>query len=135
MVSDYDFQYGKKQKYIITYKNLLGEEKLVEGDALSRINARRLFGMMFHPLCGIVKIQTSEEWVNETAEDVANGLMKHVKPLFSTKKQLINPEDVRKIDYNSKSFLRGLKKVNDLVERLREMSEPDNEKKYLSFNN
>ena len=80
---DYDIQYGKKQRYIITYRNLMGEEKLVDKEALSRLGARRFFSMKFHPLCEIVKIQTSQEWVEETSTNIANGLMKHVKNLGS----------------------------------------------------
>lgn len=49
------------------------------------------------------------------------------------KKPVINPSHTNVIDYNSRSFLKGLAKVNKKAEQSNEMSIPDNEKKYLSY--
>ena len=44
------------------------------------------------------------------------------------RKPIINPNNTNIINYNSSSFLRGLKKVNEKIENGIEMSKPDYEK-------
>jgi hypothetical protein len=53
--------------------------------------------------------------------------------VIEIKKPIIDVNKVDNIDYNSKIFLRGLKKINEEVEKSREMSMPNHEKKYLSY--
>ena len=50
------------------------------------------------------------------------------------RKPIINPNNTNIINYNSSSFLRGLKKVNEKIENGIEMSKPDYEKMRLSYN-
>jgi hypothetical protein len=132
MILNYKHIFGE-EKYHIRYKDMFGKEHSVEGDAASKSEAERLFYRKFEH-CVIIKTQTSDEWINETAEDISNGLMKHIKSCFSGEKTIINPKKVKNINYSSKSFLKGLKKVNEEVEKSREMSTPNYEKKYLSYN-
>lgn len=77
----YDF--GKEEKYIITYKDLTGKECIIEGTASSRFNAEILFRRKFVPACKIIKIQTSNEWVDEKVKEIVDNLMKHTRNLES----------------------------------------------------
>ena len=132
--------YRKKENYTITYKNLItGRNCIVEGEASNTSDARELFERNFEDYCQIIKIQTSKEWIEEKAEEIANDMMKYIKKdigklVIDTKKSLINPKEVKKIDYNSKAFKKGLKKINKEIEISKEMSAPNHEKMYLSYN-
>jgi hypothetical protein len=137
MVFEYGSLYGEK-KYYIKYKDMFGKEHSVEGEASSKSEAERLFHRKFDN-CDIIKTQTIDEWIEEKAEEIADGMMKHIKKDLSKlvakdKKSVIKPKKVNNIDYNSKSFLRGLKKANEQCERDIEMSAPNHEKKYISYN-
>jgi hypothetical protein len=127
--------YGNKENYVIRYKDIFGKEHIVEGEALSKSNAEEQFKRNFNPHCEIVKIQTSKEWIEETSKDIATKIIENIKPLFNNKKSVINPNNTNKINYNSRSFLRGLRKANEKAEKLSEMLIPNNEKMYLSYNN
>jgi hypothetical protein len=81
MVLNYYSDYGEEKKYYITYKDLSDKECLVDGEALSKSHAEDLFRRVFHPSCKIIKIQTSDEWVKDVGEEIANNLMKNVKNL------------------------------------------------------
>lgn len=124
-----NFDYGEKKNYIITYKEFSGKEHLVEGTALSKSDAEKQFRRNFNPNCEIIKTQTAEEWIEEESRDIVKGLEKHIKIGI---KRIVNKS--KKINYSSKSFLKGLKKVKEKVEESREMSTPNYEKKYLSYN-
>ncbi len=124
--------YGNKENYIITYKGIDGKEHMTSGDATSKPHAEEQFKRTFSPHCEIIKIQTSKEWIKETADDMVNGMMKHVKKGL---KSIINPNNTKNIDYNSKSFLKGLKNINAEAEKSMEMSIPNHERMYLSYNN
>jgi hypothetical protein len=77
----YDPVFGQEKKYYVTYKDLVGKESLVEGNAFSKSHAEGLFRKAFHPSCEIVKIQTSDEWIKEVGEEIANDLMKNIQNL------------------------------------------------------
>ncbi|MEK6833340.1 MAG: hypothetical protein AABY32_04795 [Nanoarchaeota archaeon] len=126
---EYSPAYCEEKNYIITYKGIDGKEHMTSGDATSKSDAERQFRNSFNPHCEIIKTQTSDEWVDDTSTEIVNGLMKHIKKDI---KNLFN--NSKKIDYNSKSFLKGLRKITEEVEKSREMSIPDYEKKYLSYN-
>ena len=126
---DYSPIYGEEKNYIITYKDLLGKERTTEGPASSKGDAEEQFRRSFNPHCEIIKTQTAEEWIEDNATKIVRGMMKHIKKGLG---DLVN--NSKKINYSSKSFLKGLKKVNEEVEKSREMSTPDYEKKYLSYN-
>ena len=72
---------GKEENYIITYKDLFGKKTLASGTAFSKANAMDLFKRNFNDSCEIIKVQTSSEWVEETAEFISDNMMKHVKSL------------------------------------------------------
>ena len=137
MAFDYNSLYGER-KYHIKYKDMFGKEHSVERKASSKSEAERLFYRKFEH-CEIIKTQISEEWVEETASEIVKGMMKHIKKdigklVAKDKKPVINPSHTNNIDYKSKSFLRGLNKINEKVEKSREMSTPNYERKYLSYN-
>lgn len=81
-VDDYDnFIYDSPQKYFITYKNNFnGSTAIISGDAVSRCNAEELFNSKIQN-SEIIKIQTRDEWVEDIGEELAKGLMKHIKTM------------------------------------------------------
>jgi hypothetical protein len=60
-------------------------------------------------------------------KEISDSVNKENKPIIDIIK-------TKAINYNSKSFLRGLKKVNEKNERMTEMSKPDYEKMYRRYN-
>jgi hypothetical protein len=78
---EHDFVYESEQKYFITYKNKInGASAVISGEAFSRCNAEELFNSKFYN-CEIIKIQNRDEWINDIGEELAKGLMKHIKTL------------------------------------------------------
>jgi hypothetical protein len=71
--------FWKKQKYIITYKDISGEKCTMDGEVVNKAEAEGTFKRNFNPLCKIIKIQTIDEWIDETSTKIVKKLMKHVK--------------------------------------------------------
>ncbi|HPD82135.1 MAG TPA: hypothetical protein PK357_03490 [Candidatus Pacearchaeota archaeon] len=80
---EFDFIYGTEQKYIITYKDLIGKECTISGDAFSKLNAGALFKKKFAPDCEILKIQTRDEYIDSVSEEIMNNLIKSISKLES----------------------------------------------------
>lgn len=78
----YILPWGKGENYIITYRDLFGKETLISGTAFSETHARDLFKKKFDDSHKIINVQTSSEWINETAESISENMMKHVKGII-----------------------------------------------------
>jgi hypothetical protein len=128
--------YGEKQHYTVNYKDsITGEMRAVLVEAHGKLEAEEAFRRHVNRYCEIINIQTNKEVAEEIADIIFKGIKKDLGKLVEKdKKFVIDPSKVRTINYNSRSFLRGLKKVNKQRERTRNASIPDHEKMYQSFN-
>jgi hypothetical protein len=128
--------YGENQTYTITYKEgFKSKERSILIDAPTKLDAEELFRRNFGNWCEIIKTQTNEEVAKEIADSIFKNIRKDLGKLVGEdKKPIIDSNKVKNIDYNSKSFKRGLKKVNKQCEGDTKMSTPDYEKKYISYN-
>jgi hypothetical protein len=135
-MESYDYLFRKKENYLISYKDsVTGEICAVPVEAHGKSEAEQAFREHVSRYCEIVKIQNNEE----IAEEIAEGMMKHIKKDLgnlskNTKKPVIDPNKVNNVSYNSKSFLKGLYRVNERAKMDSEMSMPNQDKKYSSFN-
>jgi len=51
-----------------------------------------------------------------------------------TRKRVINPDDVKEINYNSRKFIKGLKKVRENIEERRSQMGIDRDRLFCVFN-
>jgi hypothetical protein len=136
MYFDDDSVHEEKRKYFITYRNKLNDSMgVVTKEALSKSEVEEYFNEKSSDY-EIVKTRDLYEWTEEIGKELASDLIKHIKTIESLfeVKPTININKTREIDYNSKSFLGGLKKVRKEVEKSNELSKPDSDKMNSSFN-
>jgi len=134
-MESYGYIFGKKKNYLISYKDsVTGEIHAVPVEAHRKSEAEQAFRKHVNRYCEIVKIQNNEEIVEEIVDSIFKNIKKDLgKLVVKDKKSVIDPKKVKKIDYDSKSFLKGLHEVNERAKMDSEMSTPDYERKYLSY--
>lgn len=72
-----------KKNYIILYKYWSGEEGADINHSFNREDAEKNFRENYTPYCDILKIQTVDEWINETSREIVSKLIKPLEKMLT----------------------------------------------------